>query len=383
MPEEIINRLETALALEGEDAAIRIRAEYEPLAGPDAKIFPPTYVGPSYAFEERWDENGERVCVCVIDSYQSQANRVEEALKGHADELGLPQLILEAEVEGRPVRISNFDAPHRSRDAYFVDSEIDGTRFDETDLGKDLALVEASNATVALRHFPADLILGVWDSHRGKRIATKFARTYTSEIIAWEAIRGTSAATKGDPLNLPGDSRVPQRDWRPEATSKGGKRTEVKLSELGHGMVPVAPDDAVGGVSAKRITRDAVLSFAGLARLGFPAEGNDATIPGRVVLASLALAGDRLAFAHAGLHLRSGCDLGLVKDEVSWVKRGGEIEALDLDRDGARELLLEASGRLRAAGVEWDPEPIIVQPTAQLLEQIEATFTTAEIDATG
>ncbi len=382
MSEQIIARLINALQLEGDDAAIRIRAQYQPLAGPDAKVFPPTYLGPTYHFEERWDESGERVPVCILDSYQSQANRVEEALKREAQELGLPQIILETEVDGRTIRISNFDAPHRSRDAYFVDSERDGKRFDDTDLGRELELVDQSNATAALLRSPLDLVLGVWDSHRGKRIATKFARSYTSEMVAWHAIAGRRAATKGDPLNLPGDSRVVQADWRPEATSRGGKRAEVKLSELGHGMVPGEPEEATGGVSAKRITRDAVISFPGLARFGFPTDDGDATVEGRVVLAALALLGDRLAFSRPGLHLRSGADLGLVEEELAWVKRGGELEPLELSPDEARQLFVTARDRLRDAGLEWDPEPIVVKPTAKLREQIEATFKTAEIEAT-
>jgi CRISPR-associated protein Csb1 len=377
--DEISERLAAAVQLVGDDAAIRIRAEYAPLAGWDAKVFPPTYLGPSYHFEERWDESGERVPVCVLDSYQSQANRVEAALKAEAAELGLPQLILETEVAGETVRISNFDAPHRSRDAYFIDAELDGTRFDATKLGKELAQVGADHATAALKHFPTDLLFGVWDSHRGKRIATKFARSYTSEIIAWHPIAGKRAATKGDPLNLPGDSRVHQLGWRPEATSKGGKREEVKLSELGHGMVPVEPDERTGGVSVRRISRDAVLSFPGLARFSFPIESGEATTAGRVALAALALVGDRLAFGRAGLQLRSGCDLCLVKEEVSWVRRGGELERLELDPDAARALFDDAHARLDSAGVKWRPEPIVVRPTDKLHEQIEATFQTVEL----
>jgi CRISPR-associated protein Csb1 len=378
MADEIIERLEAALRLEGEDAAIRIRADYAPLGGPGVKVFPPTYMGPAYHREERWDEHGERREICVLDSYQSQANRIEQALKAEAERLGLPQLILETEAAGRTVRISNFDAPHRSRDAYFLDSELDGVRFDDSALGKSSALVEADSATVALEHFPLDLVLGVWDSHRGKRIATKFPRSYTSEIVAWDPISGTRAATKGDPLNLPGDSRVPQAAWRSAATSKGSKRGEVKLSELGHGMVPSEPVEGKGGVSVKRICRDAVLSFPSLARFDFPTERGDATAAGRVVLAALALAGDRLAFARAGLTLRSGCELVLVKEEAAWVGRGGVLEPLELDPESARALLSEARRRLAACGVEWNPAPIVVQPTRPLREMIEATFATAE-----
>ena len=91
---DLLERLERAVALQNDDAAIRIRAEYEPAAGPTAKVFPPTYLpsdGSRYNFEERWDEAGERVRVVLLDSFQSQANRAEVALRDEAEALGLPQ----------------------------------------------------------------------------------------------------------------------------------------------------------------------------------------------------------------------------------------------------------------------------------------------------
>jgi CRISPR-associated protein Csb1 len=380
---DVFDRIERATNLESDDAAIRIRAEYAPQAGPAAKVFPPTYLptgGSRYHFEERW-EDGERVPVVVLDSIQSQANRAERALLDEAADLRLPQIVLETELADRTVRISNLAAPHRSRDAYFLDSEVDGIPFDETPVGQALRSVTADDATPALRHAPFDLVYGVWDSHRGQRVPMKFPRTYTSEMLGWHAVAGKRAATKGDQLNLPGQSTVPTKDWRPDMVSGQKKKAQVKLSELGHGMVPGQPDAEAGGVSVRAITREAVLSLTGLARLYFPLPDGDVTSVGRAALAAVALLGDRLAFARAGLNLRSGSDLVLVSDRVEWVQAGGVTETLELSASDARELVSLASERLASAGVTWSGEPLVVQPTDRLRRVIEETFYVPDLDA--
>lgn len=382
--EQFLDRIERAVTLQGDDAAIRVHAEYQPQAGRAAKVFPPTYLpadGTRYHFEERWDGDGERVRVVVLDSFQSQANRVEAALREHAEHLGLPQLVLQAQLEDRTVTVSNLDAPHRSRDAYFLDSELDGVPFDRTDIGRALAGVTADEATAALRYAPYDLVFGVWDSHRGKRIATKFARAYSSEMLGWHAVAGRRAATKGDPLNLPGESGVPLAEWRPETQTGQKRKKQVELNELGHGMIPGSPDGEAGGVSVKTISRDAVLSLVGLARYRFPIDGTDATAAGRVALAVLGLLGDRLAFAGAGLHLRSGSDLVLISDRVEWVRRGGTPEPFELTVADARGLFEAARQRLGAAGVTWDGDPVTLAPSQRLRDIIEETFYVVSLDA--
>lgn len=382
---DLLERLERAVALESDDAAIRIRAEYEPAAGPTAKVFPPTYLpsdGSRYNFEERWDEAGERVRVVLLDSFQSQANRAEVALRDEAEALGLPQLVMEANLEGRPVRVSSLDAPHRSRDAYFLDSELDRVPFDKTAIGIALGATTAEDATAALRFAPYDLVFGVWDSHRGKRIATKFPRSYTSEMVGWDVIAGRRAATKGDPLNLPGNSAVPMSEWRPDVVTGQRKKDEVELNQLGHGMIPGQPSADSGGVSVRRITRDAVLSLTGLARFSFPLNGSSITTAGRTALAALGLLADRLAFARAGLHLRSGSDLILLSERLEWVRRGGQTEPLELSVDEARELLVEARSRLALAGLEWSGEPVVLRPSQRLMKVIEQAFFVPTLDAT-
>jgi CRISPR-associated protein Csb1 len=72
----------------GDAVAIRGTATLEPAGGPGDKVFPPSHSidqnerrpGAKYAFEQRRIEGRDVSCV-LLDSVQSQANRMEEALK--------------------------------------------------------------------------------------------------------------------------------------------------------------------------------------------------------------------------------------------------------------------------------------------------------------
>ena len=244
----------------------------------------------------------------ILDSYQSQANRAEAVLKRRARELRLPEIVVVIPIssQDRRERISSLDAPHRSRDAYFLDSELNGAPFDETAVGRALlGTTSSNNATAFLRYAPYDLVYVVWDSHRGCRTPLRFPRAYTAEMIGWEVLPGARAATKGDPLNLAKET-VDRHDWRPSGTTQQRKKEQTDLSELGHGQVPTAPNPEAGGVSVRSIQRDAILSLTSLARYSFPIDDGDVTVEGRTCLATLGLLADRIAFAGAGLHLRSG-----------------------------------------------------------------------------
>ena len=77
--------LEQLTKLVQDGVAIRGLATLEPAGGASDKVFPPTHSprkegDPRYAFENR--RMGDSVVPCVLlDSVQSQANRIEEALQ--------------------------------------------------------------------------------------------------------------------------------------------------------------------------------------------------------------------------------------------------------------------------------------------------------------
>ena len=60
-------------------AALRLRAKLDGTGGDGGKVFPPTYVGGVYAVEDRRIDGHVVRCV-LLDSVQSQANRLEDAL---------------------------------------------------------------------------------------------------------------------------------------------------------------------------------------------------------------------------------------------------------------------------------------------------------------
>jgi CRISPR-associated protein Csb1 len=67
-------------ALKNGSAAFRFRTRLYPVGEATNKVFPPTYAGGIYAVEDR-RVDGQIVRCVVLDSVQSQANRMEELLQ--------------------------------------------------------------------------------------------------------------------------------------------------------------------------------------------------------------------------------------------------------------------------------------------------------------
>jgi CRISPR-associated protein Csb1 len=389
-PDDLVNRIEKAVALESSDAGIRIGATLRPAAGNGAKVFPPTYkVDGSetpYLFEERFASSGAAANTVLLDALQSQANRVEEALSDAIEEgrLQLPTLRLAGVVEGVSIEITNLSAPHRGPDAYFRDAQLaDGTMFDKTEVGVALRTADTKNATPYFQYVPSDLLYGFWDSQRGGR-GTKLPRCYTSEIFGWNPYEGKRAAGRVDPNNIekvaiahpkkkPGEFIVPLPDEKPPKDFDSHKPSDV-----GHGNIPPS-FDGKAGVSISGAERLGFLSFAGLHKLRFPnADGTvtfERNVAARTVLACLGLVGDRLAFRRPTLLLRSGCELVVVTEELSWLGAGGSTDPFELDTTTALGALQIALSRAEKHGLKWDSKPFELEPQKRLRDLLAATFT--------
>ena len=237
-------------AVAGTAAALRCVTGYQPVGGPGDKVFPPTYEGGKYATEERFDpETGElRHCV-LLDSVQSQANRMELALlEAHrSSAVSLPLVITRFDQEEppleKPFTVNSLEAPHRIADALFRDSLLDGVKFRSSATGRILDNADIRNATGLFGLCPTALVFGLWDS-TGPRggLGAKFQRALVSEIVGYDAVSGVKTSSRIDPAAIEKRAgpvfRTDEGDWTLSADrakkGRGGKPVLYKLNSKGN-----------------------------------------------------------------------------------------------------------------------------------------------------
>ena len=211
-----LTTLENAVA--GDGVAFRCKVTLQPAAGEGTKVFPPTYAGAVYATEKRRLPNRAEPVECVLlDSVQSQANRMEEALQQAIDEGRLQLPLIEVDFtkyykDGEtgdnrlrdPVgKVSSLQVPHRIADAILRDSTQDGTPFRESEIGKRINRVSARNATALFEFCPTALVFGMWDSTGPKGgLGAKFERAMVAEIVGIDAVFGVKTSSRMDPLGI-------------------------------------------------------------------------------------------------------------------------------------------------------------------------------------
>jgi len=371
-------------ALAGHAAAFRCITEYQPAGGPGDKVFPPTYEGGEYATEDRWI-NDEKVPCVVLDSVQSQANRMELALLDAMErgEIRLPLLVVECNAPSllKPIRVTSLDAPHRAADAIFRDSEIQGKKFRATDLGQSLDKADIHNAAPLFGICPTGLIFGLWDS-TGPRggLGSKFQRAMTSEIVGLHAVPGVKTESRIDPLQIMvGAGPITKHkdgSWSLGAwpEDKGGKLKEKERpSVINHGNV--TPTIKRGGYTISKAVQTTVLSLATLRRLRFPLEDSPTSDPeidlaARTALAAIGLAAASLVRAQ-GADLRSRCQL-FPSSPFVWElldDPGTEPKRYTLPPSAGLAIAREAIDKAREAGLPWKGT-ITLSPSADLVELV-------------
>ncbi|MEM9840724.1 MAG: type I-U CRISPR-associated RAMP protein Csb1/Cas7u [Pseudomonadota bacterium] len=376
-------------------AAFRRRQRLQPVGGAGDKVFPPTYPGPGsndpaqHVFEDRRVAEEDKPVSCVlIDSVQSQANRLEEALllAIQAGEIELPHVATDivfpkemkdtAEEAGYelvdPGRITSLETPHRVFDAILRDSEKDKTPFNETEVGKRLQKATMRNATAVLELSPNSLLFGAWNSTgTGGGLGAKFQRCVVSEIIGYGAVVGKRTSSRIDPLGVQKGANIygTKSEWIHEPRTTKDK--PVRPSEVNHGNI--RPDVEDLGVTFEYAEQCAVVTLAGLRHFRF---GGDAARDeaARTYLAALGLyalaANDK-----AGYSLRSRCDL--VADEetgpapIELIGANGKPETVSLDN--AKALYAAALDTARQAGFDLNAEPLLLVPQAKLLEIVRGS----------
>lgn len=382
-------------AVAGHAAAFRCITEYQPAGGVGDKVFPPTYEGGKYATEKRVVADGEVVDCVLLDSVQSQANRMElallEACRGGRITLPLVTVRFDDDRLQKKFTVSSLEAPHRVADAILRDSLLDGVIFRKSAKGKMLDTVDVKNATGLFGLNPTALVFGLWDS-TGPRggLGAKFQRALVSEIVGYQAQDGVKTGSRIDPAQIMlGAGPVYERaekgagapDWTLAASLASKEKNQPKKlgkdgkpSESNHGNV--TPSITDGGFTLSHAKQTTVLSLTTLRRLRFPLNGGPDSSPeadqaARTVLAALGLLGAVLA-REEGADLRSRCQL-FPTQTFTWelLENPGETEhqQFTLTGDEAVALFNAAVAVAIAAKLPWEGE-IPLTPSDDLIQLV-------------
>lgn len=389
-------------------AGFRCITEYQPLGGAGDKVFPPTYEGGKYATEKRVIEGGEVVDCVLLDSVQSQANRMEltllDAVRNGRITLPLLTVFFNDERLKKKFTVTSLEAPHRIADALLRDSLLEGVIFRKSTIGKTLDTVDTHHATSLFGLNPTALVFGLWDS-TGPRggLGAKFQRAIVSEIIGYHVQGGVKTSSRIDPAQIMRNaslvySREKTADDLPDWTldpqtaikdknqpRKLGK--DGKPSEANHGNVTPGIQD--GGVTLSHAKQTTVISLSTLRRLRFPLNGDSvsnpaADIAARTTLAALGLLGAVLA-REQGADLRSRCQL-YPTQAFTWelVDLPGKTDhqMFDLTSEEAIQLFNAAVQSAKETGLPWEGE-ILLTPSNELIQLVARSQELASHQAEG
>ena len=366
-------------------SVIRLSIGLDNLAG-DGLVCPPTYKGdkgdetPYIAFRKAYID-GQPRDVVVLDSPQSQSNRIETAVlqAARAGRIPYPDIEIHFPTLPREPIYSVLQLSHRIYDAVMRAARTaDGTPYYRTADGQAVVACGLSDATALFTHAPITLVLGAWDSNGGGGpLAAKIPRLLTSEIVGLDARPAGLSATKFDPMDIRREvaELLPSGDPIERFTIKtGGREKGKKPSEFGFGSVPATTSPRAAVISGAMQT--SLLSCSGLRHIAF-GKGHDGASEarnqaGRAVLAALALYG-LLAQNDAGYRLRSRCEL-MPRD-------GGRLEVigrtlkdvtpLTLDTSGAHRLLLASLDHASKHGLAFRPDVLQLVADERLTELVK------------
>ena len=362
----------------------------EPAAGPHASVAPAKFLEgkgrtakPVFAYERRfWD--GEAVTAVLIDSKQSQSNRLEAAVSAAiADQdpvlARTPRIELRFE-DGQVY--SDIDLPHRAFDGQIRAGTINGEPATAAQEYRKLRNATVADARPLLERSPITLLLGGWDASR-KTHAGRYRSLLIGEIIGIltdqgkdpEANQSKRGGARIDPLGARIQLDQAEREaiadvQKSELSDKAYTNSygkDGKSSSLGLGGIPPSLEQ-LGGVTCRAIIRSHVLSFAALRALRFDSPTPEGDVACRALLAALALNG--LARSDAELLLRANCDLVEAGPAVVTLdKRYGQKENFEpLSIEQAQELLSAAiDNAVQAANLTWDGSILVVEGNPTIL----------------
>ena len=370
-------------------SAIRRIRRLASVGGEGSYVAPPTYLGGIHVFERR-RIGGEEVSCVLLDSVQSQANRLEESLEKSG--LSIPNVIVDFVDTDVPDvgKISAMSAPHRIFDAIIRDSMLGGDLFPDSKVGKRVNAATPKNATSLFQHSPSTLVFGGWNS-TGDRGGSgrKFQRCIVSEIVGvnvptrtkYNEMIGMSSkpASRIDPLEIEKTdiykSKTRPSRWVMEEPKDKKGYEKSKPSEVNHGNI--APSITEQGVTMEYALQTTTVTLAGLRRLSFPEAGAsdpDRDLAAQTVLAAIAL-NAVLEHDRAGYSLRSRCDLcpsqELPYEEFEIIHNDGKTDRVSITRDDARIMFDDAVRAAKDKNLPWETEPIKLAPKKDLVGLIK------------
>ncbi len=370
-------------------AAFRQVTKLFPAGGPGTKVYPPTYSGGSYAFEQRIMDSGEKINTVLLDSVQSQANRMEEAIfeEIKSGRVNIHSLYTDFSKNFPEIgKISTFETPHRIADAIFRESCLNDIPFRDTEIGKAFVNSNVRDATGLFQYCPHALVFGLWDSTGPGGMGNKFQRIIVSEIVGIGAETGVQTSSRIDPLihsNPTSIFETTDGSWtvlaekaaiennKPKKYKKGNK--DVKLSEINLGNVAPTIKNTGGGVSIEEAVQTTVISLPALRRLRFTVNGKNSeniNDRARTVLLTLALS----AMTHMkdmGYDLRSRC---LLVPEgvppIEFIGKDGTSKFFTLDSNVADDLLMRSIKDAKNDGLPWLENDIVLKPNQNFVDLI-------------
>lgn len=379
-------------------AAIRGTARLQPVGGQGDKVFPPSHLvekrdagkpAARYATEKRRVDGAVREVV-LLDSVQSQANRMEEALYSlwKAKRLNLPVIEVELGFPDLPA-VSSLTAPHRVADALLRDSMLGDTLFRHSDLGKSFTDASLHNAAALFRACPTACLFGIWDSTGPKGgMGFKLSRAITSEIVGIDVVYGVKTSSRIDPTNISKGAGplYEALDGSAQYTldpkqAKQDKKEPVLFkakgtpAEANHGNQPPLIDATGGGVTFDYAQQTIVLSLGVLRKLSFGTA--EETAAARAALGALGLV-SILSAEEAGYDFRSRCQLIPEKGhalKLEAVHRNGDTTPLEVTLGQAIGLLDEAVAALPKS-IAWPAKGVALatlKPTPKLTQLITRT----------
>ena len=302
-------------------AALRVVEIMEPAGGLEIPVYPASY--PNSGGDPIYDLNGKQMdskgevigyLHAVIDSYQSQANRMEPAFLAKELRGLVPQITVkvprkkDANTAQTEDEINVLEVAHRVAD-FRVRLSDAGEQ-----VKKAIKSFDGGDALPLLRLMPTSVLFGFWDS---RDLGTKHARILLSRIDAFNVVPCQKHSIYSGMY-----SQEEARNLLPDAEAT--KADNEILSGRGYTN---APGSGLGGVLVGGgITRTSVLSFTDIARIHCmdgPSVDVVKTNAARRYIFALGILAEAFQREIASYNLRSGCELVSTGD-ASYELRGGK-----------------------------------------------------------